>query len=143
MAFSRRRGAFRSGLEDKLAAQLKAASASYFYEPLVIPYTPAKPRRYTPDFVLPNGIVIEAKGHFLSEDRSKHKSIQAQYPGLELRFVFAKPQNTLGKKSKTTYAQWAEYNGFLWAEKFIPSAWLRESPHTESLAVLRKLGLEL
>lgn len=133
----------RSGLEDKVAAQLTAAAVAFRYEPLTIEYTPTKPKRYKPDFVLPNGIIIETKGHFLSSDRSKHKAIQAQHPDLDLRFVFAKPLNRLGKTSKTTYAMWAEFNAFPWAEKFIPTEWLREPPNEKSLAALRKLGLDL
>lgn len=137
------RGAYRSGLEEKLAAQIAAAGIAFQYEAVILPYTPTKPKKYNPDFLLPNGIVIEAKGHFLSEDRSKHKLIRAQYPDLDLRFVFARPQNKLGKTSSTTYAKWAEDHGFLWAEKFVPSAWLRESPNEKSLAVLRALKVEL
>ena len=138
-----RRGEHRSTLEDKLAAQLKAAGAAYLYEPVVIPYTPAKPRKYKPDFVLPNGIVIEAKGHFVSEDRSKHKTVKAQHPDLDIRFVFARPKNLIGKKSTTTYAQWADSHGFQWSEAFIPSEWLREPVNEQSLAALRNLGLDI
>lgn len=143
MTHSRRRGGYRSGLEEKIVAQLTAAAVVFYYEPLAIPYVPSKPRKYTPDLVLQNGVVVEAKGHFLSEDRSKHKAIKAQYPDLDLRFVFARPLNRLGTTSRTTYAQWAETHGYLWAEKFIPTAWLRELPNEQSLAVLRGLGMEL
>ena len=38
---------------------------------------PAIGRTYTPDFVLPNGIVVETKGRFTLEDRKKHR-IQEQ-----------------------------------------------------------------
>jgi hypothetical protein len=32
----------------------------------------------------------------------------------------------IGKKSKTTYALWCERNGFQYANKHIPSAWIEE-----------------
>ena len=64
---------YRSGLEDKIAQQLKKANISVEYETLSIKYTvPAVLRTYTPDFFLPNGIVIESKGRFTAEDRKKH-----------------------------------------------------------------------
>ena len=37
---------------------------------------PATKHKYTPDFVLPNGIIIEAKGIFEREDRQKHLLIK-------------------------------------------------------------------
>ena len=42
------------------------------YEPFRIPFVqPAKNRTYTPDFVLPNGIIIETKGRWITSDRQK------------------------------------------------------------------------
>ena len=43
---------------------------------------------YIPDFVLDNGIIIETKGLFTSEDRRKHIEVQKQHPELDIRFVF-------------------------------------------------------
>lgn len=136
-------GAYRSGLEEKLAAQLRAARLPIRYEAVTIEYTPTKPKRYLPDFILPNGIVIEGKGYFLSADRSKHLAIRAQHPDLDIRFVFGNAKNRLGTESKTTYAVWADTKGFLWAEKFIPLEWIREAPNEKSLAALRVLGLDI
>ena len=117
---------FRSGLERQIAAQLKAAGVSYTYETSVIRYTkPEKPHRYTPDFVLPNGIVIETKGYFETRDRQKHILVKEQNPGLDIRFVFSNPQQRISKASKTTYAMWCEKNGFLYAKGFVPKEWLR------------------
>lgn len=81
---------------------------------------------YTPDFVLPNGIIIEAKGLFEREDRQKHLLIKEQYPNLDIRFVFQNPKLKLYKGSKTTYGDWADKNGFLWSTRQIPDNWLRE-----------------
>ena len=52
--------------------------------------------KYKPDFVLPNGIIIETKGQFLSSDRTKHKLIAKQNPLLDIRFVFSNPNTKIG-----------------------------------------------
>ncbi|QFP93708.1 endonuclease I [Ralstonia phage P-PSG-11-1] len=120
---------FRSGLEEKIAADLTSRGVRFTYEELVISYTkPAKTHKYTPDFVLPNGIIIESKGRFLSEDRAKHLLVKAQYPDLDVRFVFSNSKTKINKRSPTTYAMWCEKNGFQYADKAIPEEWLREPP---------------
>jgi len=54
---------YRSGLEDDIAKDLKDRGVEFEYETLRIDYLrPAKKARYPPDFVLPNGIIIETKG---------------------------------------------------------------------------------
>lgn len=116
---------FRSRFEQQLAKQLEAKKIDYRYEEEMIRYTkPITPSRYTPDFVLPNGIIIEAKGLFIASDRKKHLLVKEQYPHLDIRFVFQRANNRLSKTSKTTYADWATKNGFLWADSSIPDAWL-------------------
>ena len=56
---------FRSGLEQKVADQLSALKINYEYETMRIIYQkPAKYSYYKPDFILPNGIIIEAKDRF-------------------------------------------------------------------------------
>lgn len=116
---------YRSGLEKQIADQLKRAGIVVEYESVTISYTkPEKPSRYKPDFVLPNGIIIESKGRFLTADRQKHKLIKEQHPHLDIRFVFSNSKSRISKQSKTTYAAWCESNGFKYADKYIPSAWL-------------------
>lgn len=118
---------YRSGLEEKVAAQLKAAGVPAVYEGYTLRYTkPAKEHRYTPDFVLPNGIIVETKGRFVTADRQKHIHVKASHPGLDIRFVFSNPNARIGKKSQTTYAMWCDKHGFLYAAKLVPSAWLVE-----------------
>lgn len=103
---------------------------SFTYETLKIPYTiPASPHTYTPDFVLENGVIIESKGLFSVEDRKKHLLVKAQHPEYDIRFVFQNPHARLYKGSPTTYAMWAEKNGFKWAKKTIPEEWLKEIKH--------------
>jgi len=118
---------YRSGLEEKVSAQLQQLGVDFTYEKGVLKYTPtAKATRYTPDFILPNGIIIETKGRFVSKDRTKHKDIKSQYPQLDIRFVFSNPNQKIGKRSKTTYAMWCDQFNFLYAGKEIPQEWIRE-----------------
>jgi hypothetical protein len=132
--FSRRGGwskhvdtTYRSGLEDKVAAQLRDAKIDAKYEEYQIPYEiPASLHHYTPDFVLPNGIIIETKGVFDVDDRKKHLLIKKQYPKLDIRFVFSSSKTHIYKGSKTTYADWCNKYGFKFADKWIPDTWLRE-----------------
>ena len=118
---------YRSGLEDKVADQLRSLSVPVCYEATKIKYTPPlKTRTYCPDFVLPNGIIIETKGRFVTADRQKHKCIMAEHPMLDIRFVFSNPNQRISKTSKTTYAKWCEDHGFVYAAKLVPKDWLAE-----------------
>lgn len=127
--------AHRSGLETKVASQLSAHGVEGVYETVVIRFVrPEAKARYTPDFPLPNGIVVETKGRFLSDDRQKHKHIKAQHPNLDIRFVFSNAKARLNKKSNTTYADWCEQYGFQWADKWIPETWINEPPCAVRLA---------
>lgn len=97
------------------------------YENVKIKYVqPSKVRTYTPDFVLPNGIIIETKGRFTTADRQKHLMILEQYPELDIRFVFSNPNQKINKGSKTSYGMWCERHGFKYAKELIPKEWLRE-----------------
>lgn len=120
---------FRSGLEGTVSRQLIAANIPYEYESFKVPYiTPAKPHKYTPDFRLPNGIIVETKGRFVTADRQKHLLIQDQHPELDIRFVFSNSRTKISKASKTSYADWCDKHGFKFADKLIPQAWLQEPP---------------
>lgn len=123
---------YRSGLEEEITKELEAAGIEYSYEKHYVDYTlPATKHRYLPDFVLGNGIIIEAKGVFDVEDRKKHLAIKEQHPDLDIRFVFTRAGAKISKTSKTTYAMWCEQNGFKYATKLIPDAWLRERKQTK------------
>lgn len=117
---------YRSGLEEVVADQLKAAGVAAEYEQEKIKYLkPARHSTYTPDFKLPSGIYIETKGRFVTQDRQKHILIKTQHPELDIRFVFSNSKQRISKQSSTTYAMWCEKNGFLYADKLIPKEWLR------------------
>ncbi|WP_207221204.1 hypothetical protein [Pseudoduganella lutea] len=118
---------FRSGLEEKIAGNLTLKGVGYTYEEQKIQYiTPAKPHTYTPDFVLENGIIVESKGRFETADRQKHLLVKSQHPHLDIRFVFSNSKAKINKRSTTTYADWCAKNGFIFADKDIPDAWLHE-----------------
>lgn len=122
----KRVGAYRSGLEAKLAEQIEQAGIEVRYEQDPIPYAkPSSMHRYKPDFVLPNGVIIEGKGRFTATDRTKHLLIKEQYPELDIRFVFTRSQSYLFTGSKTTYADWCLKHGFQFADKVIPQEWFK------------------
>lgn len=118
---------YRSGLEEKVADELRNVGCAFDYEKHHIDYeVPSKVHHYTPDFVLENGIIVETKGAFDAADRAKHRLIKAQHPSLDIRFVFFSSKTKLYKGSKTTYAEWCKRYGFIYAEKYIPLSWLKE-----------------
>ena len=119
---------FRSGLEESIAEQLEDCGVKYKYETLTILYTkPEESGRYTPDFILPNGIIIEGKGQFVTSDRKKHKLIRKEYGDkYDIRFIFSNSNTRIGKKSTTTYGDWCNRYGFKYAAKEIPQEWIDE-----------------
>ena len=131
-------GSYRSGLEEKIQIQLAEAKIKAQYEPGRIPYTVA-PKTYTPDFILPNGIVIETKGYFLPADRTKHLAIKAQYPNIDLRFIFQNPKQRLNKTSRTTYEAWCIQHGFIYAAKWIPQTWLDEPLNKTKIVAVQEV----
>jgi len=115
---------YRSGLEETVADQLKKLGVRAEYETTKIKYRVEEDRTYTPDWLLPNGIIVETKGRFVAADRKKHLLIRKQHPELDIRFVFSNSKAKLSKASKTTYAAWCIKHGFLYADKEIPLEWL-------------------
>jgi hypothetical protein len=119
---------WRSGLEQKVQEDLAARGVPYRYEEVKVRYTkPATDHTYTPDFILPNGIIVETKGLFDCDDRKKHEMLAAQHPDLDIRFVFSRSASPIRKGSKTTYAAWCAKRGFPFADKLIPETWVREA----------------
>jgi hypothetical protein len=118
---------FRSGLEETIYKQIAKQGITPQYEAFKIPYViPASNHTYTPDFQLPNGIIIETKGRFVASDRKKHLLVKKQHPDLDIRFVFQNAKGRINKGSKTTYADWCVKNGFIYADKEIPYEWFKE-----------------
>ena len=118
---------FKSGLEENISKQIEDRGIEVQYESEKVAYTiPASEHTYNPDFKLPNGIRVETKGRFVLADRKKHLLVKEQNPNLDIRFVFTNSKNKINKKSKTTYADWCEKNGFKYADKTIPDKWFDE-----------------
>lgn len=131
------REGYRSGLEEKIADQLRSLDIPVRFEVVRVKYTPPlKARAYTPDFILPNGIVLESKGRLVTADRTKHRAIKDEHPDLDIRFVFSRSKTRISKKSTTTYAAWCERYGFIYADALVPRAWIREEPCPVRIAAL-------
>ncbi|WP_051247721.1 hypothetical protein [Inquilinus limosus] len=131
---------FRSGLEEDIAAFLKQEGVAFDYEAVVIPYTkPEKKHKYTPDWFLHNGIILESKGRWTTDDRQKMALVKSQYPELDIRMVFSNPNARISKASQTTYAMVCMKLGIPFAAKKPPLAWLKEPPNKKSLAVIMEL----
>lgn len=134
---------YRSGFEQRVAKDLETRSVDFRYEQLKIKYVkPARHSTYTPDFILPNGIVIEAKGYFEAADRVKHLTIRDQYPYLDIRFVFQNHGTRLRPGSNTTYGDWCEKHGFFYSQKTIPHDWLSEEPNDYARIVFAESAKE-
>jgi hypothetical protein len=136
----------RSGLEKNINEQLREAGVDFQYEKRKFHYVTE--HVYTPDYELPNGIIVEAKGLWLGEDRAKIETILRDNPGLDLRMVFSNsksyltpkknrkppPETPKLKKDGTpakvreadTYGSWCEKRGIPYADKLIPPEWLEE-----------------
>lgn len=112
----------KSGFERTLDAFLKRRKVKYGYETLKLPYTIK--HTYSPDFILANGVIIEAKGRFRPGDIAKMRAVKEQHPELDIRFVFMRAHDRIPGQ-KTTYAQWSERHGFPWADGSIPEDWLK------------------
>lgn len=121
---------FRGGLERLVGGYLDEHGIVYHYEPGNVLYqVPARTAKYKPDFILPNGIVLETKGRFVTKDRQKMVLVKDQNPDLDIRFIFSNPNSRISKRSSTTYGMWCDRMGFPYAHvKAVEewSAWLAE-----------------
>ena len=117
---------YRSGLEHKIAQYLLKCKSNFDYESIKIEWEDLCYRTYTPDFILPNGIIIETKGRFTAIDRRKHVCIKRQHPELDIRFVFTNSRAKIRKGAKSNYADWCIKHGFRYYDRIIPEDWLKE-----------------
>jgi len=120
----------RSKFETLVAASLKRHRVAFEYEPFNVKYSSRvastycqscgskdtrKNRNYRPDFVLGNGIYLEAKGKLTSAERSKIIAILETSDVINLdnyRLLFMR-DNTLSKTSTTRYSEWATKHGII------------------------------
>lgn len=130
----------RSGFEIRTAERFQEQGVEAQYEPFTLAFREAeKTRSYTPDWLLPNGIIVETKGWFSPADRKKHLLIRESHPDLDIRFVFERAGSPILPNSKTTYAMWAKRHRFLWAEEHVPDEWLRAKPSAEHMRSLKQI----
>ncbi|WP_295789405.1 endonuclease I [uncultured Veillonella sp.] len=130
-SFNRKRGfrqrvdrSVRSNFEGRIKLNLLNDGVDFTYESKSFKYLIE--HKYTPDFILSNGIIIEAKGLFLPEDRTKHLKVKEQHPELDIRFVFQADQ-WLTKSKKNKYSDWCKKNGFKYhIGDRVPIEWINE-----------------
>jgi hypothetical protein len=105
---------YRSRFQEAIAAELTARGVAFTAGTHVIEYTrPQRLAKYTPSFFLTDsGIILQAKGRFVTADRQKHILIKMQQPDLDIRFIFYDARQRISAKSDTTYADWCVRYGF-------------------------------
>ena len=121
-----RQKGYRSGLEETIAKQIHKAKHILRYETIKIKWVDFSVRSYTPDFVLDNGIIIEAKGFWSTADRRKHMEIKNQHDNLDIRMVFENSKRKIRKGSNTTYGDWCIKKNIRYCDRVIPQNWLKE-----------------
>jgi hypothetical protein len=126
VATNSKKNKYRSKLEQDVAKHLDFAGVPFLYENRNLVYKVEEVHRYTPDFDLGNGILLEVKGYFRQADRKKLLLVRSQNPDIDLRLVFQQANNRIHKSSKTTYADWCKKNGFIYSDGGrVPHQWLR------------------
>lgn len=116
---------FRSKFEEKIYNNAKRDGLVLQFESLKLPYL--IPGNYLPDFVLSNGVIVEAKGYFDARARAKMVAVKKYNPDKDIRFLFMDSNKKLRKGSKTTYADWCKKYGFVFAEgDRIPLDWFKK-----------------
>ena len=114
--------------EARVISDLDERGVSYKYEPEKLAYYVE--RHYIPDLAV-GTMIVELKGYFRQDAQRKMKAVKAQHPELDIRFVFQNASATVqgAKKrkdgSKMTCKEWADRNGFMWAEATVPEEWLQ------------------
>ena len=130
----------RSKFEVRVAKELDDAGVKYEYETLQLEYQEPlrknlaqcgecgskfllRTGRYTPDFVLPNGIIIEAKGKFDAADRRKMLAVRAGHPTRRIVFYFMR-DNRIARRSNTYYSDWCMNNDYDFSIGQLKQEWL-------------------
>lgn len=119
---------FRSGYEKRVYEHAISSGRELAYEQAdsVLLYTvPSRRARYKPDFLLPNGILVETKGRLTARDRAKMLNVARDNPDVDIRFLFQRSNQKITKSPNSlTYGEWADKHGFIWAHgDNIPEEW--------------------
>lgn len=115
---------FRSKYEETVFNNVEENGFTVEYEPYSLTYL--MKGNYYPDFVLPNGVIVEAKGYFDSRARAKMIAVKKNNPDLDIRMLFMNSKTKVRKGSKLTYASWCEKYNFPFADGMIPLEWFKE-----------------
>lgn len=117
---------FRSKLEAAVWASIAEVQSGAQFESLKLPYT--LEHTYTPDIILPNGVILEVKGKFIQKGhdcRPKMLAIKRAFPDLDIRFILQNPGAPAAPRAKMTHSEWCDKHGFKWCHyKTIPPEWL-------------------
>lgn len=126
---------YRSQFERSIAQRLAMYRCNFGYETMELPYTTQA--KYKPDFILPNGVIVEAKGWFKPSDRAKMLAVKKSHPQADIRLLFQNSKVCISKASLTTYGEWADKHGFKWASGNIPQEWVNEPPRRQESSASR------
>lgn len=108
---------YRSNFELTFATKLKELGLKAQYESEKIHYIqPEKVRTYNPDWTIRKGYYIETKGRFIASDRQKILMVQKSNPKITIYLLFQNSKVTLSKVSNTTYGDWCDTRGIIWAD---------------------------
>jgi hypothetical protein len=116
---------YRSKFENSIAEDLEKKKVDFSYETVKLEYVIEK--NYIPDFILPNGIFVEAKGYWPPSDRTKLLAVLEKNPEADVRMVF-QANNKIHKASEMRYGDWCDKRNIKWSVGEIPQEWIDESP---------------
>ena len=127
-----------SKFEAKVAQWLKDHKVKFLYESKSLPYFEhiyhahcvacgaediEAYRTYTPDFIIANGLYLEAKGKLDAKQRKKFKAVKEA--GFKIHLIF-QSDSKISKNSKTRYTDWcAQHDIECCIFPNIPEAWLK------------------
>lgn len=122
-----------SKYEEKIGKNLEERGVAYEYETVKLSYTiPAKSKTYTPDWII-GSVIVESKGLFSAKDREKMVLVRDQNPELDIRLLFQKAQLPIYPRARTNCGEWADKNGFIWADGIaIPEEWVEDGKRRPS-----------
>lgn len=135
-----RRQQFRSKFEWLIALDLYERKRSWEYEAVVLDYEKKvykgvcadcgggnvkSARKYTPDWLLPNGILVESKGNFTAPNRTLMLEVIEANPDRDIRMLFQQ-DNFMTRKKVGRYSDWCNKKGIKYAIGRIPDEWFDE-----------------
>ncbi len=126
----------RSNFETKVGKDLERRGIGFKYEDKqftydIKPYNAScrscgssevyEQRKYTPDFFLGSGVIVEAKGQWTSKERKLLVSVLKKHD-VDIRMLFMR-DNWLTKRHKQRYSEWCDKRGIKWAVGSVPDEW--------------------